>query len=132
MNVNSIKANLRNIVLLAKEYKECIQEKDEISSTAQTTLKQVDFFSKRILSEFELRGKKEFEIDYNQAKKVRRKLSPDELYLLKYIYDMQINNHYLGIDEAGAYKEVKIEEIVTGLNEFVEKTAGFPKIFLGF
>ena len=142
MNINSVKANLRNIVLLTKEYREKVtasdlqtlehvQETDkanpelvkEVYGTAQTTLRQIDFFAKKILNEFALQNKKEFEIDYKHAKQARRRLSPDELHLLKYLYDMQTNHHYLGIDESGKYKQVKVEEIVPSLNEFTEKVS---------
>ncbi len=150
MKIDSIKTNLRNIVLLAKEYKEKvspldfqearrIQEKinngdydEEISpfekgfleaihDATRAVLRQIDYFSKKILDEFVKPDRDIYEVDKKKAKKARRKLSKQELEVLSSLYQMQVNNHYKGVNKKGKYKEVDIEEIVPELNKFVGK-----------
>ena len=152
MKINSLKANLRNIVLLAKEYKEKVSNSDfeevkriqeEIDSdyddeginsfdrkfaeavydSTRITLKQIDYFSKKILDEFAKPDQEEFDIDKKKVEKARKNLSKEEFDVLGSLYQFQVNNHYLGVNKNGKYKEAKIKEIVPGLNKFVKKAS---------
>ncbi len=152
MKIDSIKTNLRNIVLLAKEYKEKvsssdfqearrIQEKvdandydeeinpfeksflEAIHDITRTVLRQIDYFSKKILDEFAKPDRDIYDIDKKKVKKASKQLSKKEYELLGSLYEMQVNNHYKGVSRKGKYKEVDIEEIIPELNKFVGKAA---------
>lgn len=145
MRIDSLKTNLRNIVLLAKEYNEkintvesqdanriklAIKENKSVDNydrhflsvildIKKTILRQIDYFAKKMLEEFAKSGQEELDIDPNKVEIARKELTSKEFNLLGALYTLQVYRQHLERDEKGNYREVKIVEIEPELDKFI-------------
>ncbi|GEM_PF-5068093 len=146
MNVHPVKSCLRNIVLLAKEYKEITngREREDINriknavcnggqisrydkdflgtvnGAKRNVLAQIDFFTKKLVCEFALPDELVINIDPLKVKFAMVNLSNYERNLLISILKFQVLQQHLEKDKKGKYRAVSIEEILPELDRFAD------------
>lgn len=146
MRIELLKSDLRNVALLAKEYREEItpSEADEAKHLQQlveqggkvaiydkvfldtvkgikfVTHKQFEYFAKKMLDEFAVDGKEIMDIDTKKVELARKLLSPQEMSLLTFLFKLIVAEQKLGKDHDEKYREVDFSEIEPALDKFVD------------